>query len=230
MKKLLQIQVVSDVACPWCYIGKKRLERAIAQTKDEVDVEVVYKPFQLDPSIPIEGKAWKAYFEDKFGSIDRIDAIFNRVEAAGASAGIKFNFKAIPQIPNTLPLHVILEQAFKEGIQNQVANTLFDAYMVQPQDLTRLEVLQELMKGYGWPAEKTTALLSDPEKKLAVKKQIEQAQELGISGVPFFIINNQYGISGAQPEEVFIKALKSIEGVTQVQEHGAACDLDGNNC
>lgn len=230
MKKSIQIQVVSDVACPWCYIGKKRLEKAIAQTKDLFEVDVVYKPFQLDPSIPQEGKAWKTYFEDKFGSVDRIDAIFNRVEATGAAVGIDFKFRDIPQIPNTLPLHIILEQALAEGIQTQVANTLFTAYMEQPQDLTKLEVLQSIMLAYGWSAEKTEELIQNPEKKKAVKTQIAQAQKLGITGVPFFIINDQYGISGAQPEEVFIEAFKSIEGMLSTKEEGTACDVDGSNC
>jgi predicted DsbA family dithiol-disulfide isomerase len=230
MRKKIKVDVVSDVACPWCYIGKRRLENAINQVGNEFDIEVTFQPFQLDPRIPKEGKDWKAYFEGKFGDAERIDEIFHRVESAGRSVGVDFKFKSIPRIPNTLGLHLILEQAKKEGIQAAVANVLFDAYMVHPLDLTNIQVLIDLMVPFGWDSEKTTQVLSNKENASAVEAKIKHFQQLGVSGVPFFIINDEYGISGAQPEDVLIQAFRSLQQEPVNEGEGASCDIESGEC
>lgn len=230
MGKKIKVDVVSDVACPWCYIGKKRLENAIHQLGNEFDIEVTFQPFQLDPRIPKEGKDWNAYFEGKFGDVERIDEIFHRVESAGRSVGVDFKFKSIPRIPNTLGLHLILEQAKQEGIQAAVANVLFDAYMVHPLDLTNIQVLIDLMVPFGWDSAKTNQVLGNLESASAVEAKIRHFQQLGVSGVPFFIINDEYGISGAQPEDVLIKAFRSLQQEPVNEEEGASCDLESGEC
>lgn len=230
MRKKIKVDVVSDVACPWCYIGKRRLENAINQIGNEFDIEVSFQPFQLDPRIPKEGKDWNAYFEGKFGDVERIDEIFHRVESAGRSVGVDFKFKSIPRIPNTLGLHIILEQAKQEGIQAAVANVLFDAYMVHPLDLTNAQVLIDLMVPFGWDSEKTNQVLSNRESASAVEAKIKHFQQLGVSGVPFFIINDEYGISGAQPEEVLIQAFRSLQQESLTDAEGASCDIESGEC
>ncbi len=230
MTKKIKVDVVSDVACPWCYIGKKRLENAINKLGDEFDIDVTFQPFQLDPRIPKQGKEWNAYFEAKFGDVERIDEIFHRVESAGKSVGVDFKFKSIPRIPNTLGLHLLLEQAKDEGIQAAVANVLFDAYMVHPLDLTDTQVLVDLMGSFGWSSEKTNQVLNNTQKASEVGAKIKHFQQLGVSGVPFFIINDAYGISGAQPEEVLVQAFRSLQQESLTDAEGESCDLESGEC
>lgn len=227
-RKRIRVDVVSDVACPWCYIGKKRLESAIEQLKGEFDFEVTFQPFQLDPSLPKAGMDRKVYFERKFGGPERVEEIYNRVEAAGNAVGIDFQFREIPKAINTLPLHLLLKKAQEEGIQTSVANALFDAYMVHPVDLSNVEVLQDIMQQFGWTLAKTKAAMEDAHAAQAVRQEISHYQQLGVSGVPFFIINQKYGISGAQPSEVFEKAFRSLQPEDFPKDIVNACDINGN--
>jgi predicted DsbA family dithiol-disulfide isomerase len=230
MKQKITIDIVSDVACPWCYIGKNRLENAINKTGDEFDFEVNFKPFQLDPTIPKEGLDRKTYFANKFGSDERVEEIYHRVESAGHSVGVDFKFREIPKAINTLPLHILLKSAEKEGFQQELAKAFFEAYMVKPQDLSNPLTIVNILKTFGWEENKTLELMNNEALAYEIKNEIAHYQQLGVSGVPFFIINNKYGISGAQPSESFISAFKSLNSedfpVTSVD----ACDIDGKNC
>ena len=228
LKKTIKIDVVSDVACPWCYIGKKRLEGAIEELNKDFNFEVTFLPFQLDPTIPAEGINGKEYFENKFGSADRVETLHQRVELAGEGVGVHFKFREIPVIPNTLLLHVILKAAKKENIQLPVANALFDAYMVHPKNMAEKNTLAEIMFEFGWATSKTLALLEDENLIKEVKAEIEHAKRLGVNGVPFFIINDKYGVSGAQPQEVFVQAFKSLKEEDFPLLQGESCDVDGN--
>jgi predicted DsbA family dithiol-disulfide isomerase len=228
-KQTIKVSIVSDVVCPWCYIGKKRLETAMETLKHQFDFDLEFLPFQLDPTIPLEGVEQKAYFIKKFGSEERMESVFNQVEAVGQSVGIDFNFLAIPKAINTLPLHKIVAQAKEEGIQLAVKQALFEAYMVQPVDLTDTMEVTNVMEQFGWSVNKTLAVLNDSTLQNNVKADIAHMQKLGISGVPFFIINNEFGISGAQTPETFIEAFKSLQTENSQVSAGDSCQI-GEDC
>ncbi len=225
-KQKIKVDVVSDVACPWCYIGKNRLENAVNELSDQFDFEIHFKPFQLDPTIPKEGTDRKTYFTNKFGSEDRVEEIFHRVETAGESVGIEFKFREIPKAINTLPLHVLLKVAETEGFQKELAKVLFEAYMVKPQDLSNPQTLVTIMKTFGWSEEKTLNNINNNSYILEVKNEIAHYQQLGVSGVPFFIINDKFGISGAQPSETFISAFKSLKTEDFPAQAPNACSVE----
>lgn len=230
LKPIISVDVVSDVACPWCYIGKKHLEDAISQLQNDFEFKIAFKPFQLDPTIPAKGIDSKTYFLNKFGNEGTLEQIFNRVEKAGSSVGIIFDFKNIVKAINTLPLHAILKTAALDNIQLQVANQLFEAYMVEPQDLSDEKVLVNLMKKFGWDADKTISVIHDQELLKSIEEDIKGYQQMQITGVPFFIINDKFGVSGAQPTGVFIEAFKSLKPEDFPVNENLSCSIDGNNC
>jgi predicted DsbA family dithiol-disulfide isomerase len=227
-KKKIKVDIVSDVVCPWCYVGKKRIDEAIESLKDEFDFELVYHPFQLDPTIPEQGIDQAAYFIKKFGSEERVDTVFTQVEAAGESVGIDFKFREIPKAINTLGLHAIIAVALTEGIQQPVKQALFEAYMVNPIDLSNLKNVAEVMKSFGWNEEKTFSILNNKDLIQHVKTEIAQMQQLGISGVPFFIINNKYGVSGAQQSKTFVEVFRNLKPEDFPEMEKTSCEIGGD--
>jgi predicted DsbA family dithiol-disulfide isomerase len=226
----LKIDIVSDVACPWCYIGKKHLEKAL-EGFDSQAVEITWHPFQLDPTIPKEGLNRDEYFINKFGSIDRIEQIFERVIGVGAKAGIDFNFDKMPKAVNTIPLHKLLHVAREEGSQNELKDKLLKGYFTDGVDYSDNEQLVTFMENFGWTREKTESVLANEEIGYHVSQEIKHFQNLGISGVPFFIFNNKYGVSGAQPTSVFLETLEKVSQEMQPAEvAGEVCDVNGENC
>lgn len=227
-KKTITVDIVSDVVCPWCYVGKKRVEKAMNELRNEYNFEVNFHPFQLDPTIPETGVEQKQYFIKKFGGADRMEEIFSHVEHAGASVGIDFKFREIPKAINTLGLHAILHVAKEEGIQLEVKQALFEAYMVNPIDLTLEENLAKVMEKFGWSKEKTVSVYKDDNLKYTISQEIRQFQQMGIRGVPFFIINYKYGVSGAQASETFKNAFLSLKDEDFPQTEANACEIGGN--
>lgn len=228
--EILKIDIVSDVACPWCYIGKKHLEKALGSF-DSQAVEVTWHPFQLDPTIPKEGLNRDEYFMNKFGSIDRIEQIFERVVNVGASAGIEFNFDKMPKAVNTIPLHKLLHVAREEGTQNELKEKLLKGYFTDGIDYSDNEQLVAFMENFGWSREKTQSVLANDEIGYHVSQEIKHFQSLGVSGVPFFIFNNKYGVSGAQPTSVFLETIEKVSQEMQPAEvTGEVCAIDGENC
>jgi predicted DsbA family dithiol-disulfide isomerase len=207
--KPLQIDIVSDVACPWCYIGKKHLEKALERF-DNQPVEITWHPFQLDPMIPALGVSRDEYFAKKFGNIDQIEQIFHRVTEVGEKAGIAFNFDKMPKVVNTIPLHKMLYVARAEGTQFDLEERFFKAYFTDGVDFSEREQLIAFMEDFGWNREKTEGILVNEEITYHVTQEIKHFQNLGVSGVPFFILNNKYGISGAQPTSVFLDTLYKV--------------------
>ncbi|MDZ7934196.1 MAG: DsbA family oxidoreductase [Emticicia sp.] len=228
--KPLQIDIVSDVACPWCYIGKKHLEKAL-KSFDSQPVEITWHPFQLDPTIPAEGVARDEYFAKKFGSIDQIEQVFQRVSGVGAKAGIAFNFDKMPKAIDTIPLHKMLHIAREEGTQIELEERFFKGYFTDGVDFSDSEKLIAFMADFGWNREKTEGILANDEIGYHVSQEIKHFQGLGVSGVPFFILNNKYGISGAQPTSVFLDTLNKVAvEMPPVEAVGEVCDVDGANC
>jgi predicted DsbA family dithiol-disulfide isomerase len=227
-KPKIKIDVVSDVVCPWCYIGKRRLEKAIAEVADQVDVELEYHPFELNPDMPPEGRNQKKYLTKKFGSEAKYLQITNQVTEVAAQEGLKFDFEKQVVSPNTRNAHRLIWFAKKQGKQIEMKEALMKAYFEQGIDLTKMENLISIAAQVGIDPEKTKSFLSSTEGMVEVTTSEMQNAQRGISGVPFYIINNEYGVSGAQPSEVFAKALLEIssENVSDAE----ACDIDSQEC
>lgn len=231
---MIRIDVVSDVVCPWCYIGKRRLEKAIegTQSSDNVqvkEVEIVYHPFQLDPSVPVEGLSFQTYMENRFGS--NFVEKFHQVEQVAQNEGLDFDFSNLPKAINTFTLHRILTVALQDGIQSEAKESLMKAYFVDKQDLTQENIVVEVMQKCGWTAEKTLGIINSDIATDEVKEEMNYYRQLGVTGVPFFIFNQKYAVSGAQPAEVFAEIIEKVSKEMEVEMVvGEVCEIDGENC
>ncbi len=205
----ITIDVISDVACPWCYIGKRRLEAALKKWKG-APVQVSWHPYQLDPSMRPEGMDRDTYLTNKFGSVERVQAMTDRLIAIGKTVGIEFDFGDNWLAVNTLPLHQLLYVAREEGVGTQMKERFLAAYFEESQHLNQPETLYAIAENFGWDQNKVDAIINDLKIAEAVKAEIAHYQQRGISSVPFFVLNNEFGISGAQPTEVFLEALESV--------------------
>jgi len=212
----LSIDVVSDVVCPWCFIGKRRLEGALAlyakERPDAAPPTVTWRPFQLNPGLPAEGMARADYIARKFGS--RGGAVYDRVSAVGREVGIDFAFDRITRQPNTLAAHSLIELAGAQGRQDATKEAFFRAYFLDGVDLTARENLVAIATNAGLDRALVEEWLDNAEAREAVAAEDARARELGIEGVPFFIFNGRIGVSGAQAAEVLLDAMKQAESAT----------------
>jgi len=210
----LTIDIVSDVVCPWCYIGKRHVEQAISQwqTKHpDAAVNVRWHPFQLNPDLPLEGTDRKGYLEQKFGGPQRAKEIYARVAAAGRNAGLELNFDGILKQPNTLAAHALIAyaQTAADGAHGDaVAERLFKAYFVDGEFIGNLDVLVAIATECGLNADATRAVLSERATLDQIAAQDANARQQGISGVPYFIFNQKVALSGAQPADVLLDAME----------------------
>jgi predicted DsbA family dithiol-disulfide isomerase len=208
MSPPLIIDVVSDVVCPWCYLGKKRLQAAL---KREPDAKVRWRPFQLDPTIPAEGLDRQAYMRAKFRDEARLAEIHERLKAMGAEAGVDFHFEAIRRAPNTLDAHRAIRFATQAGAADALVERLFSDYFEKGRDIGDRAVLAEAGRdcGLGEIGER----LAVGEGAEEVRAEIDEARRLGVEGVPFFIFAGKFAVSGAQSEEVFTQALAQARAI-----------------
>jgi len=228
-KKKIRIDIVSDVVCPWCYIGKRRLEKAIERVSNQYDFELTYHPFELNPEMPPGGLNQRDYLSDKFGGEERYEQITNHTTSIAATEGLTFDFTKQQVSPNTRSLHVVLQLAKQEGRQLPMMEAFFKAYFTDGIDLSVYDNIVSVAVGAGLAADRVKKVLDDDQAKLDVAASEKEVYKLGISGVPFYIINNAYGISGAQMSDTFVKAFEDI-GEKMVEAGGEACDVDGKNC
>jgi predicted DsbA family dithiol-disulfide isomerase len=229
-KETIKVAVVSDVACPWCYVGKRRLEAALKEWKG-APVEVTWHPFQLDPNIPASGLDRDTYLLNKFGNLEGPNAMVARLTEVGAEEGITFNFGNNWLAVNTLPLHQLLHVAGEEGFKDRLKERFLKAYFDENLHLNKPEVLIKVMEEYDWTAEKTKQVLADDNIAYAVKQEIAHYQKRGVTGVPFFIINDKFGISGAQPVSAFLEAFAQVSPVEVIGgEAGEHCDPVTGKC
>ena len=212
--RTVQIDVVSDAVCPWCYIGKRNLEAALAGLPDVVPT-IHWRPYQLDPTIPAGGLDRHDYMARKFGE-DRLAGIHARLTEAGKAAGLDFAFDRIRRSPNTLDAHRLIRWAWSAGKQDAVVEALFRAFFIDGEDIGDREVLTARAAGAGMDPEIVTRLLDEGADADAVRGEIEKARSLGVTGVPFFILEGRIGVSGAQPPEVLARAIsKALEPAEQ---------------
>ena len=205
----LHIDVISDVVCPWCYIGKRKLARAIELYREHnpsaEPPQVVWHAFQLNPDMPEAGVDRSEYLERKFGGRSR--DIYARVGAAGAAVGIPFAFDKVTRQPNTLAAHSLIGLAADVGLQDEVVEAFFKAYFIEGRDLTSSPVLAEIACGAGLGKEQAEACLAGPEARQHILTEDGEARRMGVEGVPYFIINRGYAVSGAQDPEVLFDAM-----------------------
>ena len=204
----LNIDVYSDVICPWCFVGKHRLEKALATVKDRFDARVTWHPFELNPDMPKEGLNRKEYRSAKFGSWEKSLALDEQVKKAGEGEGISFRHDLMERTPNTFDAHKLILLAGREGVQNEVADAVFNGYFVEGKDVGNRNTLIEIAVSAGMDAEKVKTFLDSDESTSAVREAEAKGRELRINGVPNFIINDQVSFSGAQSVETFIKAFE----------------------
>jgi predicted DsbA family dithiol-disulfide isomerase len=209
----LSIDIVSDVVCPWCFIGKRRLEAALElyrQRRPEAPApEVTFHPFELNPDLPREGIARADYIAKKFGA--RGYSAHERLTHAGAQLGIAFAFDKIERQPNTLAAHALIERARLSGVQGGVKEALLKAFFVDGADLADEQTLLRVAAGAGLERTQAEAALADEELRHAVAEEEEQARAMGVNGVPFFIFNKRLAVEGAQPPEVLLQAMLEAE-------------------
>lgn len=210
-RQTLQIDVVSDVVCPWCYIGQKRLEKAIAATPD-VEVSVRWRPFQLDSTIPAEGVDRKTYMLGKFGSEERLREIHARIEPLGDAEGIDFSFDAIKVSPNTLDAHRVIRWAGGSGseMQNRLVRTLFSLYLERGENIGDHGVLADAAAEAGMDRVLVETLLATPQDRDAVTEEAATASRMGVTGVPCFLFESKYAVVGAQEATNLADAIRQI--------------------
>ena len=201
----LTIDIVSDVVCPWCYLGEKRLEQALAEEAGPIVVR--WRPYQLDPTIPEGGLDRAEYMEKKFGKSGRLQSVHDNLTRLGAEVGLPFAFDKITRSPNTLDAHRLIRWATSAGVQSRVVDRLFEAYFVEGRDIGDRVVLTEIAAECGLDADLVERLLAEGADSEVVRQEVEQAQAMGVSGVPFFIFAGRLGVPGAQEPSALRQAM-----------------------
>jgi len=207
----MQIDVISDTVCPWCFIGKRRLAKALA-ARPGVPFDVRWRAYRLDPSVPREGYDRKAYLEAKFGGGERLKAMGETIRQTGESEGIAFAFEAIARTPNTLDSHRLVRWSGTAGVQDEVVERLFRAYFEQGHDIGDRAVLAGVAAEAGMDAELVADLLAQEADVALVEREDALAHQMGVSGVPTFIFANKYATSGAQEPETLLQIIDKVLG------------------
>lgn len=204
----MKLDVVSDTVCPWCYIGKKRLDQALEMHGGE-GITLVWRPFQLDASIPPGGIDRKTYMEKKFGA-ERAKEVGNTIREFGNAVGIDFRFDLIEKSPNTLDSHRMIRWAGTAGCQNEMVDSLFRRYFEQGEDIGSHDVLADAAREVGMDTDIVRDLLSKDADRDLIAKEDAMAREIGIQGVPSFVINSQWVVTGAQEPETLVRMFNKL--------------------
>ena len=213
----LTIDIISDVVCPWCYIGKRRLEQALEQyaidNPDEPPPEIRWRPFQLNPDMPAEGIPRQEYIRHKFGPNG--GANYKRVAQVGVDEGLEMDFDGIEQQPNSLAAHSLIDLAEPGEAQDRVVEAFFNAYFVDNVNLTKRQNLIDIAVEAGLPQADVEARLDDPGAIEEVRGADEEARGMGVEGVPFFIFNRRVALSGAHEPQTILDAIRQAEEAVQ---------------
>ncbi|SEW16274.1 Predicted dithiol-disulfide isomerase, DsbA family [Chryseobacterium wanjuense] len=229
----MKIEIWSDVMCPFCYIGKNNFEQALEKLPFKDEVQVEWKSFQLDPTLdPKETKNTIEYFKEKKGFPEaQAQQMIGQVQQMGKGAGIDFNFdKAL--ITNTFSAHKLLHLAKKFNKSNEMEEALFIAHFIDGKNVGDLQTLISIAESLGIDSTETEKVLTSEEFDYDVNQDIMEARNNGVSGVPFFILNGKYAVSGAQPVELFASALQqtydeTVSPLKKDSDNGASCDTEG---
>jgi predicted DsbA family dithiol-disulfide isomerase len=240
-RSVVDIEVFSDVVCPWCYVGRQRLARAAELLADKHEIRVTWKPYQLNPWIPPEGMDRAEYRRMKFGSAERSSGMDTRLQEAGRGEGIELAFDKIARTPNTLQAHRLIWLAGQRGRQIEVVDALFRAYFTDGKDIGTDAVLAEIGTSAGLDADEVARFLATDEGLAEVEEEEQVGRSLGIDGVPFFLLADKYGVSGAQPADVLVNVIERVVEMEAEEKRklipmgitaeGAACSVDNpENC
>ena len=214
--KPLKIDIVSDVVCPWCYVGKKRIENALALVPD-VPVEVNFRPFFLNPWVPREGISRDEYLTTKFGSVDAYKGIAGRVVAAADQEGLVYRPDLVKRQPNTTDCHRLIHWAEAKGKAAEMKQRLMELYFRDGGDLTDVDVLVQAAADVGLDADDVRKRLATDEDIDLISGQAQEASDKGISGVPTFVFAQKYAISGAQAPELLARAIRQVSAEVNAQ-------------
>ena len=214
--KPVRLDIVSDVVCPWCYIGKRRIENALKLVED-VPVEVHWRPFFLNPWVPREGISREDYLTTKFGSVDAYKGIAGRVVGAAGEEGLTYHPELVKRQPNTIDCHRLIHWAEANGKAADMKQRLMELYFRDGGDLTDVNVLVQAAAECGLDAEETRRRLATDEDAALVSSQAEEASGKGISGVPTFVFAQKYALSGAQPAEQLAAAIRQVSAEVNAQ-------------
>ncbi len=209
----MRIEVYADIACPWCYIGLRRLNAAVAR-RSQLEVERVWRPFLLQPDLSPEGMPWEELVERKFGGMDRARPMFERVAAEGARDGIDFAFERMSRAAQTAEAHRLVLWAQEQGKSLAMADSLFAGYFSEGRNLNDAADLLGLVENAGLDPAAADIVLQSGRYGDVLTESLQTAARLGIQGVPFYVIDGKYGISGAQPVEYFVQALDQVAAET----------------
>jgi predicted DsbA family dithiol-disulfide isomerase len=237
----MKVEIWSDIACPWCYIGKRRFEKALATFPHRDDVEVTWRSYQLDPSLPEhhDGTELDYLVSRKGLSAEQVRAMFDQVRQIAAEEGLAYDFDRVV-VANSLPGHELLHLAAASGLADAVKEALLSAHFEHGEDIGDRAVLVRIGTEAGLPADEVERALDEHTQLEAVRADVAEARRLGIRGVPFFVLDGRYGVSGAQPTALFTQALEQVwretnplvmVGASDASEashaSGPACGPDG---
>lgn len=217
----MQIEIYSDVVCPWCFVGKRRLERALETAGYAQQAHIAWRPFQLNPTMPKEGMDRRVYLDAKFGGAEARRAIEERVAKAGEADGIVFAFDRIERTPNTFDAHRLIWFAGQQGCQDEIAEALFHSYFTKGREIGSLKSLAEIASDCGINREEIERFLARDRAVQEVRAEEAIGHRLGIRGVPYFVLNGRISISGAQPPDIFVSAFQQAEGTVVKRKEGA---------
>lgn len=219
------IDIVSDTICPWCYIGKRRLERAV-QMSGRSDIMVAWRPFQLNPDMPADGMAREDYLRAKFGGGDRSRQIYQAIAQTGREEGIEFQFGKVRRTPNTVQSHRLVHLGGQRNRQDEVVESLFKAYFEEGRDVGDLDTLVEVAARAGIDENDARAFLGGEDARAEVVAADLYARRLGINGVPCFIVERKYAVSGAQPPSAFLEVFNLAEREQERQTAQSTASAD----
>ena len=198
---MIHVDIISDTVCPWCYIGKRRYEQAVAM-RPNYEFQTGWRPFQLNPDMPAAGMARREYLASKFGGVDRADRVYEAVSTAGEDVGLAFNFGSIPRQPNTFDSHRLVRWSESAGVQDDVVEMLFKRYFIDDVDLGDREALVEIAASCGMDGDLVRDLYGRDADRDLVMAEEGVARRMGINGVPCFVVDHKFAISGAQDPSV----------------------------
>jgi predicted DsbA family dithiol-disulfide isomerase len=232
---VVDIEVFSDVVCPWCYVGRRRLAQAVELLDGKHEVRVTWKPYQLNPWIPAEGMDRAEYRRMKFGSAERSSGMDTRLKDTGREVGIELAFDRIKRTPNTLDAHRLIWHAAQQDRQIEVVDALFQAYFTDGKDVGNRDTLVEVAASAGLDADETRRFLDSDAGLAEVEEEEQVGRSLGIDGVPFFLLADKYGVSGAQPAEVLANVIERVveleaEAKRELIPVGVGASAEGATC
>lgn len=211
---MIKLDIISDPICPWCYIGKERLNQAL-EMAGEQPFDMEWRPFQLNPAMPAEGMDRREYLEWKFGKENAV-SFYLQIEEAAKASGLEVNFEKISRTPNTLDAHRMIRWARLEKVQTPLVNNLFRRYFAQGEDISQHTVLIDAAREVGMDVELADRLLKTDNDIDDVRAQDKSYRAMGVQGVPCFVISGKYVVNGAQDAEMWTKVIADIK--TQISE------------